>query len=293
MAELSWRPVTLDDLPSLVTLAQACLDHDGGMPSLATPQTVAALLVGEVGIAGYDELDDLVAVAALSRGEEDALVASGLVHPSYRRQGFGEQLVAWCREHADGELVHVVAETMSPEAESLFGSSGLRRTRAEAIMRHGLTHVSRIPLPDGLESLAYRPETMEAFFTAYRLSFAERPGFSDTAADEWHASLAADPEFRPDDSRVALDGDGVPAGYVVMSGEWIDQVGVVPAWRGRRLGAHLTVRCLTVLRREDADFAWLAVTLGNPARVLYERLGFELYGTRARYVDPFSAQRGG
>ncbi|MFN8098362.1 MAG: GNAT family N-acetyltransferase [Dermatophilaceae bacterium] len=285
MAELTWRPVGLADVPALVTLAQACLDQDGGMPSLATPDTVAGLFVGDAGIAGFDELDELVAVAALSWDAQDHPIASGLVHPSYRRQGFGEQLVAWCREHARAGPVTVVAETMSPEAESLFGSSGLRRTGAEAVMRHPLDHISRISLPRGLESLAYGPDTAAAFHAAYRLAFAERPGFPDTPADAWHAGLVDDPDFRPDDSRVAIDEDGMPAGYVIVSGDWIDQVGVVPAWRGQRLGAHLTVRSLSAIKADDGRHAWLAVTLGNPARILYERLGFENYGTRARYVD--------
>lgn len=285
MAELQWAALTEADVPELQALAQACLDHDGGFPTLAAEASVRGLFLSGASIGGRDELGDLVAVAGFSRDAKSRLVASGLVHPAMRRQGLGEELVAWCREHADGETVRVVAETMSPEAESLYAASGLRRTIAETIMRHPMDHISRIPLPEGLRTLPYREDTAGAFHAAYAASFAERPGFPDTPADEWHRLLAADPEFRPDDSRVALDPDGAPAGFVILSGVWLDQVGVVPQWRGQRLGAHLVVRTLSVVRRERAEFTWLAVTVDNPARALYERLGFESYGLRARYRE--------
>ncbi len=72
--------------------------------------------------------------------------------------------------------------------------------------------------------------------------------------------------------------DGQPAGrlYVDRSGPEIVLVDValLPALRGRGLGTHL----LRGLLREAAAqgrAVRLSVTLGNPARRLYERLGFE------------------
>ena len=86
-------------------------------------------------------------------------------------------------------------------------------------------------------------------------------------------------------SRVSLDEDGHVAGFVTMSDNWIDQVGVVPAWRGQGLGAHLVVRSLRSLAKSDWDEAWLAVNVDNPAHDLYLRLGFEDHGVRARYLQ--------
>ena len=76
-------------------------------------------------------------------------------------------------------------------------------------------------------------------------------------------------------------------GFVLLVDNWIDAVGVVPEWRGRRLGAHLVVRSLTALERSGEAEAWLCVNVDNPARSLYERLGFRAKGTRARYEDRF------
>ena len=76
----------------------------------------------------------------------------------------------------------------------------------------------------------------------------------------------------------------------MSSVSWIDQVGVVPAWRGRGLGAYLVTATLRALAAEGTEPVWLTVNENNPAAALYRRLGFTRYGTRARYVRPASAR---
>ena len=61
-------------------------------------------------------------------------------------------------------------------------------------------------------------------------------------------------------------------------------------WRGRRLGAHLVARSLTALQARGAQEVWLAVGCDNPARSLYERLGFRNRGTRALYEQPMTQE---
>jgi mycothiol synthase len=97
------------------------------------------------------------------------------------------------------------------------------------------------------------------------------------------AGAEGDEGFRPDLSRVVLTGAGHVVGFVTISDDWVDQVGVVPDWRGRGLGAHLVARSLRALRRAGCEAAWLAVNVDNDARHLYLRLGFEDAGLRARY----------
>jgi ribosomal protein S18 acetylase RimI-like enzyme len=78
--------------------------------------------------------------------------------------------------------------------------------------------------------------------------------------------------------------DGTPAGFLNVSENWIDQVGVVPGWRGRRVGAYLVATALRSLSAEGARDAWLCVNDNNPAAGLYRRLGFRDAGRRARYL---------
>src|SRR5690606_33964130 len=128
MVSLHWTALSRDDRDAVRTLAQICLEHDGGLPQLADNDFVHTYFFGDDTIAGRDELGELVAVASLTFDESGHRVASGLVHPSMRRQGIGEQLVTWAREQAPGVVLKVVAETMSPEAETLYANSGLTRT---------------------------------------------------------------------------------------------------------------------------------------------------------------------
>ena len=285
MSVLQWSALTPEDRSAVRALAQACLDHDGGLPHLVDDAFIDRYFFGDDTIAGRDDLGELVAVASLSYDEAGNRIASGLVHPSVRRQGHGEALVAWAREQALGVPLKVIAETMSPEAETLFAASGLTRTFAETVMFHDLSHISRIPLPDGVTTEPFTDERAHDFYIAYRESFGDRPGFPDPSEEDWLAWLRSDPEFHPEDSRVAYSRGGAPIGFVTVSGDWIEQVGVVPTWRGHRIGAHLVVRTLTALKASGSEKVWLNVAVDNPSRELYERLGFEVYGTRARYED--------
>ena len=284
MGTLAWTPMTEEDLPGLVQLAQACLAADGGYPPLGTEDYLSALFLHDVGIVGRDDTTDIVAAAALGRSGQRR-TATGLVHPSMRRQGHGELLVAWCRENAGTEDLLVVAETMSLEAESLFASSGLHRVFAESVMSHKLRTLPRVRTPEGIHKRKFSAETAPDFYAAFVGSFGDRPAYRPVTAEEWIADVRGTPGFRPDLSRVALTDTGEAVGFVLVSQDWIDEVGVVPSWRGRALGAHLVARSLTALRKAGSERVWLCVNVDNPSRALYERLGFKIRGTRARYEN--------
>ncbi len=283
MTQLEWTPLTEEDLPALLQLAEDCLGEDGGLPDLTDESMLRTFFLSDQSIGGRDETGDLVAAGGIFP-DGMSRTATGLVHPGLRGQGVGAELVRWCREAAPGPLKARI-ENVSAATESLLAEAGMRRTFAETVMRHSLRQVPVIARPAGLTRLAFDDDTAPLFHEAYRRSFGDRPGFPDTPLDAWAADLASDPAFRPQDSRVVLDEAGEPVGFVTVSDEWIDQVGVAPAWRGRRLGAHLVVRSLAALRDAGAEQVWLSVNVNNDARDLYERLGFRATGTRARYAD--------
>lgn len=283
MSTLAWQPLTATDLTALGHLAACCLEVDGGLPLLAEESMLRQLFLTGHSIGGRDETGDLVAAASVFLDATGHRTATGLVHPSARRQGLGEELVRWCVEQSGGSLLRLVAETTSPESDALAERLGLRRTFAEHVMRHPLLVIPKVPRPPRLHSLPWTDDTAGLFHTAYARSFATRPGFPDTPRDVWVADTQEGEGFRADLSRVVLDGQGHVTGFVTITDDWIDQVGVVPAWRGRGLGAHLVARSLRALRKAGCESAWLAVNVDNPAHELYLRLGFEDSGVRARY----------
>ena len=285
MSSLAWRPVVEADLTALHHLAACCLERDGGLPHLAGEPMLRRSFLGGPGIAGTDETGEVVAAASVFLDGAGHRTATGLVHPSARGQGHWEALFAWCRERSGGSLLRVAVETTSPEWDELAADLGLVRTFAEHVMRHDLDDVPRVRRPEGLRVARWTAETAPLFFEAYRLSFAHRPGVPGPPLEEWVAEVSTEEGFRAASSRVVLDGAGSPVGFVTILDDWVDQVGVVPAWRGRGLGAHLVARSLRVLRKNGCDSAWLTVNVDNPAHDLYLRLGFRDAGLRARYAE--------
>lgn len=283
MSLLQWTPLTEADLPELVGLARACLAADGGLPDLASEELLRSFFLSLHGLGGRDTTGDLVAAGGVFL-DGHASCGTGLVLPSLRRQGIGAEIVRWCRE-VSPTVTTARIENVTPLTESVMAEAGMRRTFAETVMRHSLRHIPVVPAGEGLERRAFTEADAALFHEAYRRSFGDRPGFPDTPLAAWTADLLSEPAFRPELSRVVLDRTAGPVGFVTLSDGWIDQVGVDPAWRGRRLGAHLVVRSLTALQRAGSDSVWLNVNVDNPARELYERLGFERAGTRARYAD--------
>jgi mycothiol synthase len=265
-------------LDELRALAQACLDADGGLPLLTDAGLLRArLLSGETREIRAD--DGALAAAASVTVREDGAASSGLVHPAHRGQGHGRELLGWAVERAGGVPLTVTCENVSPAAERLYARFGLERFFAEVVMRHPLGSVPEVAAPGGVTVVPVAEASLGDLFAAYVGSFKDRPGFPDPTREEWLEELDEDDEWRRDVSAVALDEHGAPVGFVNVLGSWIDQVGVVPTWRGRRLGAHLVARALGALDGE----AWLTVNEDNLAGGLYASLGFERYGLRGRW----------
>lgn len=270
------------EVEELRALAQACLDEDGGLPILTDEGLLRARLLGDATLSARDDHGVLVAAASVTV-RDDGAATSGLVHPARRGDGLGRHLLGWAVDAAGGVPLTVTSESLSPSAERLYARFGLTRFFAETVMRHPLTDPPFVPQPDDVTVVPVAEASMRDLFAAYVGSFSDRPGFPDPSEEEWLEELDEDDEWRRDLSAVVLDGRGEPVGFVNVLDTWVDQVGVVPAWRGRRLGAHLVARALAALAAEGAGPAWLTVNVDNPAGALYEALGFERYGTRARY----------
>lgn len=282
MSQLQWSPTTEDDLDALVRLGEACLERDGGLPDLADPEHMRSAFVTDLAISGRDELGDIVAAAAVGRVGAGGLTATGLVDPAVMGRGIGRELADWMVANSVDQ-VRFVLDSVSPEAEELFAELGLHRVFAETVMRHSLKHIPFVRRPEGIVTLPFTDDTSEAFQHAYAASFGDQAGYDAGRSRAWGRWLREQRGFQPENSRVAMDTSGHVAGFVTVSDGWIEEVGVVPQWRGRGLGAHLVARTLTAVSRDEAEAAWLAVGCDNPARSLYERLGFRSRGTRGLF----------
>ncbi|MFI5835529.1 GNAT family N-acetyltransferase [Micromonospora sp. NPDC051300] len=280
MDGLTWRELGEADLPALAGLAEAALAADGGLPLLTTTPLLRARLLQPRTLGAWRG-GDLVAAVSVDADRTPA-TATGLVHPAWRGREFGARLLDWAEEQAADADLLLTTETWTAGAEALFTARGYSRTFLEWVLRHDLDAPPDVPAPDGV---TVRPATLgPELFGAYRASFADRPGFVEPAVDEWLGDLRDDEDFRPELSLIARGPDGDAVGFVTVLGDWIDQVGVVPDWRGRRIGAYLVAHVLGGLAEAGVDGAWLCVNDDNPAAGLYRRLGFHDAGRRARYL---------
>ncbi|TDC00985.1 GNAT family N-acetyltransferase [Micromonospora fluostatini] len=277
---LTWEAFGEEHLAALTDLAEACLTADGGLPLFTSPPLLRARLLQTRTLGAWHD-GRLVAAVSVGTTSEPA-TSTGLVHPAWRERGLGGRLLRWVHEQAGDADLLVTSESWSPGAHALLTARGFEPTFAERVLRHDLTALPEVAPPDGVTT---GPVTLDAeLFATYRASFADRPGFVEPGIEEWLDELRGDDGYRPDLSLIARAPDGTAIGFLNVIDNWIDQVGVIPAWRGRRAGAHLVASALRSLAADGARTAWLCVNDTNPAAALYRRLGFHDAGRRARYL---------
>ena len=167
-------------------------------------------------------------------------------------------------------------------------AAGGQPLRHAHLLSHDLSERPELPEVPGYRLTdVERPaaDLMDAFFAAYP------PGHPDHRAETYERALAAiddyvkGGEFGPlrRGSGLAVAPDGAVAGAILIGtlpgdpplyGPWIIEVFRHPAHPG--VGRALIERALAIA---DAPALGLMVTEGNPARRLYERLGFRLVHT--------------
>jgi mycothiol synthase len=283
-AELTWGPLGAASTADIANLAERCRAADGGLTEVAISRYADS---SAITTAGRTPAGELIAAAVVRRVGERAMV-TGMVDPAHRGGGVGSRMLDWALSAAGTFTGDVVLETeaVTPEAERLFESRGLRQVFAEDVMRIDLSaDLPVVPVPAGVKMITWAAETVARFFAVYEAAFRERPGFPGWPAERWVAWTAGDEEFRPNWSVLAVDAnDEADLGFITCADGWIVQVGVRPEARGRGIAAALVVDALRRMRADGATAAMLDVNANNPgAARVYARLGFSVLGRRAKF----------
>ncbi len=299
--DLLWRPLRSADRGDIVELAAACLVSDGGLPSVTDEAFVQERFLPAapgVALGAFDTVGTLLAATAIQpdpRTKKPRGLIAGMVHPDHRRQGIGARLLRWSVDQGRSLLMKlapddpprlvIATEGLTADAARLYQRFGFTQEFAEDVMRRDLRQrLAEAPLPPGITLMPWTPELTESFFAAYSASFQDRPGFPGWSLDLWRDWAIADDGFYPEASFLARHGD-LPTGFIICDTGWVTQMGVIPAYRGRGLGAALLTKSLRCLRDAGQEEALLDVNVNNPvAARLYTRLGFEPVGRRARWI---------
>jgi mycothiol synthase len=248
-----------------------------------------ALTSGDGTLAGYAHLDapDEEAQGGDASGEL-------VVHPEYRRRGYGTALSSALLTGGTG--IRLWAHGELPGAVGLAKAAGYARFRALWQMRMPLTAVPAGDpvVPPGVTLRTFRPGSdEEAWLAVNHRAFAHHP-----EQGAWTISdlrlREAEPWFDPAGfflaerngklagfhwTKVHSDG-GAPIGEVYV-------VGVDPGQQGGGLGHALTLAGLAYLRRLGLADVMLYVDEDNTAAVrMYTALGFSRWSTDAMYRHP-------
>lgn len=181
--------------------------------------------------------------------------------------------------------VHVVSESLHDAEAARWTSLGFRLVFEELAMELDLTLDGSSPprpWPSGTRVLDWGSDASVASFTVYEAAFRDRPGFPGWTQSEWADRLTGGDDFLPEASFCVLAED-VPAGFVVCSSGWVDQVGVIPARRRAGLASLLVTEAARRMRAGGGTVARLHVNTDNAAALAaWRALGWWVVGRRGR-----------
>ncbi len=281
----SVRTVQEGDLPAIRAVMEASLAVDG-IPGFTATDIDRAIdrLPADPGCAAVAEVDGTIVGYAIP-GHDDLTV-----HPDHRRRGHGRALVPAAIDiaRAMGHRMLLLHVPTHLEASVSFARA-LGFAYHSSLWLFELSPDVAVASPEWPDGYVARPfdrdEDLGRYVALMNATFADHP-----TPVAWSQAVVARvhglPSFHPEDVRIV-----VPAGQPdrpvafsrveVWSGTgsaptgWINQIGVLPADRGRGLGRALLRWGVGHLRTRGAGPVQLAVeALNDRALELYRRHGF-------------------
>jgi mycothiol synthase len=304
---VNWRPLDTETVADWAELVNTLAKADGTEEYYQVED-----LLEELEIAGFDAAQDSVAAwqdgrlvgfgklwIAGSPGQDGRIGVriEGGVHPDYRGQGIGRQIM----DRMEPRARQLAAERQPGTEVWLAVFGGLPGASVRPLLEHRGFELARYfhhlarpltgELPwasaDGVQP--YRPELAEAVRLAHNEAFAEHWGSAPRTEQNWRELVEAR-AFRPAYSFVSLAADGTVDAYV-LCGQWmpgelyIELVGTRLRARGRGLARACLAATLRAAAADGLTKAELGVDSenGSGAGRLYESMGFTRVRVNAAY----------
>lgn len=290
MAQLSWNDeLTTDQAAEVRQLLTAAEATDG-----VAPVGEAVRLRMRPGAKGSRHLLAHVDAELAGYAHVDLLGDSGgnkvaefAVHPKYRHQGVGVELVNALPQ----ENLRIWAHGGHPDADNLARKLGFQKVRELLRMRLRVENDLPEPkLPEGVTIRAFVPGKDEAavVYVNHR-AFDWHPEQGSMSIEDVRAKEEED-WFDPNGFLLAFDADGRLAGFHWTKVHTPDLgevyvVGVDPDAQGGGVGKALTLAGLRHLQEQKVKEVMLYVEADNaPAVRVYTGLGFTLWDADVQYA---------
>ncbi|KAA3646223.1 MAG: GNAT family N-acetyltransferase [Chloroflexi bacterium] len=301
LADYTWQPLSSDHIETIQAM------HAANAAATGTDEPPPEKIHGALNMLG-----DRVATNSLVALTKDSTVAAlGLMlpqpgtdqhqahldltlHVDHNQSALGGRAIGWLEKQAvqqlrpslDDETTIVLRATCpddNPRLGELFEEHGYQVFVTQIRMRRDLDQpIREILLPDEIKLIPYSPEYDDAMRMAFNAAF-EGHWIGELGPEEWTERFTGTDKFAPELSKIALVEDSVVGFYLSeihpqAQGEaWLEVLGVIPSWRGHRLGVSLTTHALHKYKQAGYTHAGLDVDLENitNAMQLYEKLGFQ------------------
>lgn len=219
----------------------------------------------------------------------------GGVHPSFRRQGIGTEVLSWQIGRAkeklmtttsDEKVVRTHSYLHEQSAIELYERNGFEVVRYFTELMQPLGEVKKIVEPAGIEIAPWSDERSEEVRQLFNLAFQDHWGSTPRTVESWKHHLAG---FA---ARTDLSFNALANGQLVGSSlnfhypgdkevtgrldGWIGTLGTHPDFRRRGIASTLIHRSMQAFREAGLDHALIGVDSESltGANRLYESLGF-------------------
>lgn len=301
--QVTWRPLTPQDVPAWLALDAACLSVD----HRDDPSTAEELLEefepswarpDELSIGAFLPDGELVALAwLLVRPDASRLPAHFLLHPAWRDHVVADRILDQVLGRARSRRSELPADAtveihLTPEQPALvelLERRGFTPVRTWVEKRRDLAQPWSEPvLPADLRCEAWEPRWTEPTREAHIDAFLDHWGSHPPDPETWRLHYVGFGNFRADLSFVAADATDDVVGYVLSEAwppdwelkgyrdAWIGLLGTRRARRGEGIASALIRTAMGAMRQDGFEYVSLGVDSESltGANVLYDRLGF-------------------
>lgn len=281
----SWHPLSPEQRPAIQQFFE-CVEH----PTLPLEKLDGLLAMLGERVTTHTHLalakDGTAVAMGLLLPQNNATLIAITLHPNHSSLEIGRTLLNRLLAAATKTAAPFPLRAIVPDSNQflydLYLNNGFEIKMTQIQMHHNLQQpLPEIPLPEAVRVVPYTSKYDEAMRIAFNNAFADH-WIGTLDHDAWQQRFTAAPQFSPTLSGLALAGNEVVGLYLSEnldnpSEAWLEILGVVPSWRGRRLGAALATHALTLYKAHGYTNVGLDVDLENSTNAikLYENLGFK------------------